>query len=593
MQSGAEFITSMSSLAFNELIANLQFTDLVALARTNRELYERLTGGSQPPNTPEEHAIHKSGRAYAWQGLLDNLGDAFGVHTNPNNCRHPNPALRKKVASSMRQYINNDETNSVFLLRNELDQITAQFYDADVRPNSGNNSARYSASRYLNWRRTVVLFQLLSKLEKTAHQNTHVGIMRDLDKKTLLLGERLISVWGVLTISDTSDGPTRMFTITDFVNIPKPLHQSKLAQRQLILLKKDEHHRQIGNPTFGCFFEDSENIVMITKRGIVYVEPSGTGDEIRIEKVVPPNMFLEVMYINQNTQDTNDVDIVFPLYFVGEAQGCGFWTPGKSVQLIIGSNSTLPPSNRSELAAWYKREAIVKTHLIDFDRFQFTTTPNPYVAVFRLTSSEDKLKTSLAYLSVGNTGSQMQQLFRRQELFIKDTNSRGPAVTLSNLPDAPFEYDQMDVSFKFTPIEKNHTFWYLQLRVFRSYKNTAHRYGFWVTNIVVDAAKFVHDELQQRLSFVVGNKSYVSGQDDAYHMFENDPIMPFHKGLLYVVGQGYNDDSHYMVIDLEKATIVESLFYRNGNDTSSQNLVVAVDDYTLPDNDANRQRRVQ
>ena len=596
MQIAAEFITGMSSLAFNELVANLPFTDLVALARTNRELYERLTGGFKPPTDPEQHAIHSSGRAYAWQGLLDKLGNEFGIHTDPDNCQHPNPALRKKVAKSMRQYINNDTNNPVPVLRNELDQITAQFYETRVTPTGGNNSGLYSEARYLNWRRTVVLFRLLVALT-----NAFEGRLQWSPSKKPSLRFDNSAFWGVVVRSGSNNTDAEMLVVTDFVNIPTVLANTKLVTNKIVFPKRYDVIEQIGSNKSGCIFFYRATGTFENLWGIEYVDPNGSGDETLIEKgLLLENVHFAAQYVNRSDQDRNDVDIVFMLTLKQNGiDFYGWWTPGKSVQMIVGENFVLPPVNESDLATWYSREPNVTVARVNLNMFEFPIGPNPYVAVFSRIS--DGVNTVTSYLPVKSANDRLKPLFRSQRWFVKNVNSSSSSITFSDPRNAPFVYNRMRRYCMFTPIERDQTFWFASKRSFTNVASGDSYAEFVNTNIIIDVAKFKRDKLQKRLSFVIGNKAYITGENRQSHMLGFLKAMFIADNKIYLGATGLDEatDSYYttfIIIDVETQRITEAFLNpSDSNDYSNnfQSLTLSVDDYTLSYDDANRQRRVQ
>ena len=159
------FQTTIVGSVLEHVLSLCAFDDISSLALVNKRYLHTITGVGMIPASDEEHVVHKSGCGYAWSGLMDRIGYDYGIHTDVNQCSHPNLAFRTAVARSMRDFLSNKSCTTgenTGKLDNLVKRLTG---DKVVLPKIPENSDQFVNDKYLNWRRTRALFRMFCCLE--------------------------------------------------------------------------------------------------------------------------------------------------------------------------------------------------------------------------------------------------------------------------------------------------------------------------------------------------------------------------------------------------------------------------------------------
>ena len=595
MQNAASFLRTLNALVLDEMLQILPFNDIVGLALTDKELLERITGQGDPPRTVEEHAVHRSGRAYAWSGILDRIGLEFGMHTDVDKCTHPNPAIRKKVAESMRRLLSNKTDHPNTLLHNRLDSVVR--YNS-VRPLGfprTDANPTFLSDRYLNWRRTFTLFLLYWKLQLYG-QNEDTDNDYFNAKKTLF-GASYHSdiVKHGADIAHVANG-SYVCSVTDHT-------PQSYASEELIVRTYGTKLPLDRGLTTTLLSEDPLHGVIEWKNDrtfvVHYIDPEGDGTGINKAVILRlPGSTFKTEYFEKNgvidlcvVQLFGDVAIIWRFGFEPIVIALNDDPIGNVVSNFVGKNSNLLQNIGNE----YNR-----------------LNANPYLFVGYKKSEGATLNRSAYYAPIEDLT--VARVLHREQLLFKrvrtDETSRLELDIWKSPRVSRFRIVEDAKKILFTDIDKDQTFY--AITTYFPMGEVGQSVGedegnATANNLVVTVAKFNKTKLLKRVTFVIAHR-YES--DDKFFQAGNAYgwtggwTVERNNNLIKLQGKIAEPFSWDGTLPSEPTLVIDGsdnriTFYgRNTNLTSLRNslldsLTYSIDTYESPDSDEPQQTIIQ
>ena len=594
MQNAASFLTTLNALVLDEMLQILPFADIVGLALTSTEFLERITGRGNPPRTFEEHAIHRSGRAYAWPGILDRITRDFGMHTDVDKCTHPNPALRKKVAESMRRLLSNKTDHPDTSLHNRLNNVVRLNSDTEIQFPRTEETQTFSSDRYLNWRRTFVLFLLYTQLHESSQKQDPDNDYFT-DKKSISDGHYPLDNVKHGVVVASIDGLLYVVSVADYVPRSLPLEIPIRVFGTEIRVSRDSNDIYLfKKPLYGAV--QTKYMGPGYTYTVYYISPQSDGNSVVTKSFPKLDGDMTISYFEKN--GVTDLCVV---NFINDSVIVWFTTNDPIVITL---------DTRFEINSLGSVDNVAKQKLVGLaqnvsDKYG-KLNANPYLFVAFAKSLRGTVERH-AYFSPIDDLNDTRILNREQLLFkriIGDETSRMELGVWKSTGINSFSWPSRVKNILFTEIDKTQTFFvvttYLPLR--ERYSPASNNESDAITNnLVITVAKFNKINLLKRVTFVIAHRNE---SEDRFFELENATWREMQRNNNLIKLTALNESTSPFGLPSRVTFVIDAsdnriTFYERFNYKPSMtnnmldSLTYSIDTYESPDSDEPQQTIIQ
>ena len=331
------FETTMRGAVLCEVLQYLDFREICSLVLTNKSFLQMITGLAYVPSNDNEHARTKNGSGYVWSGIVDKLCNDFGIHTDSNLCTHPNPFMRTFVSHNMREVLSNDKisfedrlTSKPRYVDHLLDTITRSVLKKEFETPVAIKGREFDETRFLNWRRTVVMFHLWCQLHILRETQYHPKIAYSKNELQMFIGEAIVSAkHGVVT--EVYDTFIYMWCVTRFIfdnhcNLHRAMRVNHIDGLHFLDEYTLNNYRSHQSDTFRHTMD---------YYSLRYIEPNSDFLRMQSTERVPTSVYVDSMdWIDDrdSPDDALHVNVCIKMFAKGVHGDILFlWTPGASV----------------------------------------------------------------------------------------------------------------------------------------------------------------------------------------------------------------------------------------------------------------------